>query len=70
MIPDTIEKAKDLVELLEIDQNKRLTLQRYLTEIRTELLGYDAKVLEHMARQNVYAEILNNMVERILDKDY
>lgn len=70
MIKETVEKAKDLVAKSKLGSDEKLELQKLLTDIRSELLHFDAQVTECTSRQNVYAEVSNKILDRIIDKIY
>lgn len=69
MIKNTIDSAKELVDKLGCTPEQKLTLQRVLSEVRSELYHYDSQVLECSARQNVYAELCEKMIARLVDRD-
>lgn len=68
MITNLIEDVKDFAQAIEMDAEKKIQLQRQLTAVRSELLTQDSRVTELAARVNVYAEICEKMLSRIMDK--
>lgn len=70
MIKETIDEVKDLVDGLGIPDATKLTLQRLLTVIRSELLFLDAQAAEARARQDVYADVCNKMMNRLTASKY
>lgn len=66
MIKETVDEAKAIVEKLSIEPETKLTLQRLLTVVRSELLFLDAQAGEARARQDVYADVCNKMMGRLV----
>lgn len=57
-----------LIEKLDIDNETKTQLQRQLQSCRGEFLYENSKAKECAARQDVYAEICENMLKTIVDR--
>ena len=71
MINNTIEEAKDLVASYRVflGEDCVSALQKLLTQVRSELLHLDAKAIEACARQDVYADVCNKLLDRLANRD-
>lgn len=65
-----IEKVKDAIDGLEIDPKKKVEIFGLLSSVEHELAKQNARVAECMARQDVYADICNKMLNRICDRNW
>lgn len=70
MIPKTIEELKDAIASSFLSEAEKIKIQALATQVRSELNLYDRDVLEARTKQNVYAEVCEKMLNRILDRNW
>lgn len=68
LFTQSLEAAKDVVELSKLLPAEKIEIQRHLNGVRSTLFQLNSDLAANVARVNVYADLCNKMLDRLFDR--
>lgn len=70
-LQEKVNKIKELVQQAGISEESQLLLiQQFLSALRTDIGCLERKLIEAEMRQNVYAEVSEKILNRVIDRTF